>query len=52
MELTFEPPDVFGLLLQYPDERGAAADLAPVIARAHEAASSWPWAPTCWRWRS
>jgi glycine dehydrogenase len=28
---------VFGLLLQYPDERGAVEPLAPVIARAHEA---------------
>jgi glycine dehydrogenase len=28
---------VFGLLLQYPDELGAAEPLAPLIARAHEA---------------
>ena len=28
---------VFGLLLQYPDERGAVEPLAPLIARAHEA---------------
>jgi glycine dehydrogenase len=27
----------FGLLLQYPDERGAVEPLAPLIARAHEA---------------
>ena len=29
-------PDVFGVLLQYPDERGEMRDLAPFIARAHE----------------
>jgi glycine dehydrogenase len=28
---------VFGVLLQYPDERGALHDLEPLIARAHEA---------------
>ncbi len=28
---------VFGLLLQYPDERGRVEDIAPLIARAHEA---------------
>ena len=33
MELT---PSVFGVLLQYPDERGELRDLAPFIARAHE----------------
>jgi glycine dehydrogenase len=33
MELT---PAVFGVLLQYPDERGEMRDLAPFIARAHE----------------
>ena len=30
-------PDVFGVLLQYPDERGGIEDLRPIIARAHEA---------------
>ena len=29
--------DVFGVYLQSPDDRGALVDLAPVIARAHEA---------------
>ena len=29
--------DVFGVLLQYPDEAGALSDLKPFIARAHEA---------------
>ena len=33
MELT---PSVFGVLLQYPDERGELRDLAPFIAHAHE----------------
>ena len=33
MELT---PAVFGVLLQYPDERGEMRDFAPFIARAHE----------------
>jgi glycine dehydrogenase len=35
-EIAFEPR-VFGLLLQYPDVRGAARNLAPLIERAHEA---------------
>jgi glycine dehydrogenase len=30
-------PRVFGVLLQYPDERGDLRDLSPFIARAHEA---------------
>ena len=30
-------PDVFGVLLQYPDETGEAKDLRAIIARAHEA---------------
>jgi glycine dehydrogenase len=29
--------DVFGLLVQYPDERGRVENLAPLVARAHEA---------------
>jgi glycine dehydrogenase len=29
-------PGVFGVLLQYPDDRGEMQDLAPLIARAHE----------------
>jgi glycine dehydrogenase len=29
-------PGVFGVLLQYPDERGEMRDLSPLIARAHE----------------
>ena len=29
--------EVFGMLVQYPDERGAVEDLSPLIARAHEA---------------
>jgi len=29
-------PGVYGVLLQYPDERGALEDLAPFISRAHE----------------
>jgi glycine dehydrogenase len=29
-------PDVFGVLLQYPDERGELQDLAPFISGAHE----------------
>jgi glycine dehydrogenase len=33
--IVFEPR-AFGLLLQYPDARGAAGDLAPLIGRAHE----------------
>ncbi len=33
MEFT---PDVYGVLLQYPDERGEMRDLAPFISRAHE----------------
>jgi glycine dehydrogenase len=34
-EMTFEA-DVFGVLLQYPDERGELQDLTPFITRAHE----------------
>ena len=30
-------PDVFGLLLQYPDDEGSVEDVRGVIARAHEA---------------
>jgi glycine dehydrogenase len=33
MEFT---PGVYGVLLQYPDERGEMRDLAPFISRAHE----------------
>src|SRR4030095_15946920 len=33
MEFT---PGVYGVLLQYPDERGELRDLAPFIAKAHE----------------
>jgi len=33
MEFT---PGVYGVLLQYPDERGAMEDLAPFTAKAHE----------------
>jgi glycine dehydrogenase len=33
--MTFGP-DVFGVLLQYPDEAGRIEDLRPFIARAHE----------------
>jgi glycine dehydrogenase len=29
--------DVFGVLVQYPDERGRVEDLAPLVSRAHEA---------------
>jgi len=35
-EMEFERT-VFGVLLQYPDDNGAIADLAPLIARAHKA---------------
>src|SRR5688572_9933015 len=35
-KMTFEA-GVFGVLLQYPDESGLVQDLAPFIARAHEA---------------
>ena len=35
-EMTFGP-GVYGVLLQYPDERGAMEDLSPFIARAHQA---------------
>ena len=31
------PDDLFGLLVQYPDDSGEVIDLAPVIARAHAA---------------
>jgi len=34
-EMEFQP-GVFGVLLQYPDERGALEDLSTFIARAHE----------------
>jgi glycine dehydrogenase len=34
--MVFEPR-VYGVLLQYPDERGELRDLTPFIARAHEA---------------
>jgi glycine dehydrogenase len=34
--MTFEPR-AYGVLLQYPDERGELRDLAPFIAKAHEA---------------
>jgi glycine dehydrogenase len=32
-----DAPDVFGALLQYPDDHGAIVDIAPIIARAHAA---------------
>jgi glycine dehydrogenase len=35
-DMTFDA-GVFGVLLQYPDERGLVTDLAPFIARAHQA---------------
>jgi glycine dehydrogenase len=35
-EMQFDPA-VYGVLLQYPDERGALRDLAPFITRAHDA---------------
>jgi glycine dehydrogenase len=35
-EFAFDA-DVFGAVLQYPDQTGSAEDLAPLIARAHEA---------------
>ena len=35
-EMQFDP-EVFGVLLQYPDERGELRDLAPLVTRAHEA---------------
>jgi glycine dehydrogenase len=35
-DVVFDP-QAFGVLLQYPDERGELRDLAPFIARAHEA---------------
>src|SRR5262249_45116878 len=34
--MQFEPP-VFGALVEYPDQYGLVRNLAPVIARAHEA---------------
>jgi glycine dehydrogenase len=36
-EWPLDAPEVFGALLQYPDERGAVHDIGPVIARAHAA---------------
>jgi glycine dehydrogenase len=33
--MAFDTPDVFGVLLQYPDECGAVSDLATVIEKAH-----------------
>ena len=36
-EMPLADPGVFGVLLQYPDERGAVTDLAGVIAAAHSA---------------
>ncbi len=36
-EMAFDGPGVFGVLLQYPDERGAIADLGGLIAAAHGA---------------
>ncbi|MGE0812015.1 MAG: aminomethyl-transferring glycine dehydrogenase [Vicinamibacterales bacterium] len=35
-EMRFDDPDVFGVLLQYPDERGAVLDPSAIIAAAHE----------------
>jgi glycine dehydrogenase len=31
-----DAPEVFGALLQYPDDHGAVMDIRPIIARAHE----------------
>ncbi len=36
-EMAFGDPGVFGVLLQYPDERGAITDLGGLIAAAHGA---------------
>jgi len=36
-DLAIDDPAVFGVLLQYPDERGAVADLAGFISSAHAA---------------
>ncbi|MEZ5294536.1 MAG: aminomethyl-transferring glycine dehydrogenase [Vicinamibacterales bacterium] len=35
-EMRFDDPDVFGVLLQYPDEGGAVVDPSTVIAAAHD----------------
>ena len=35
--MSFDEPGVFGVLLQYPDERGAVGDLAATIGAAHAA---------------
>ena len=32
-----DAPEVFGALLQYPDDHGAVVDIGPIIARAHAA---------------
>jgi glycine dehydrogenase len=34
---ALEAPEVFGALLQYPDDHGAVVDIGPIIARAHAA---------------
>ena len=36
-KMSFDEPGVFGVLLQYPDERGGISDLSAVIAAAHAA---------------
>src|SRR4051812_44835858 len=44
-------PDVFGLLLQYPDEAGRVEDLAGLIEGAMRPGSSWRSRRICWHWR-
>jgi glycine dehydrogenase len=36
-QMSLDAPDVFGALVQYPDEQGRLDDLKPFIARAHAA---------------
>ena len=40
--------DAFGVLLQYPDDRGRVVDLRPHIERARAAGVAWRWRRTCW----
>jgi glycine dehydrogenase len=40
--------EVFGALLQYPDERGIVTDIAAPIAGSRPRARWWPSPPTCW----
>jgi glycine dehydrogenase len=36
-QMAFDQPDVFGALVQYPDERGRLEDLKPFVDKAHAA---------------